>query len=165
MKNLSSVMAKTNNNFIFDTCKYRSFLTITAKNIQAQTDTFKPALGTGRVSVASTLVQPDGKILVAGDFNSINTSPINGIARFNPDGTLDASFNTGGGADGTVNSLALQADGKIIIAGTFTGYDSVDVGRIARLNANGRSIRRLILAEAELTTQFLRRKFWQAVKF
>ena len=113
------------------------FLTITADNISAQTDDFKPAISNGAVSVAGALVQPDGKILVAGDFNSINTSPINGIARFNPDGTLDASFNTGSGADGAVNSIALQADGKIIIAGTFNAYDGVDVGRIARLNADG----------------------------
>ena len=112
-------------------------LTIAAENIKAQTDDFKPALGNGAVSVTETLVQPDGKILVAGDFSSINNSPINSIARFNADGSLDTSFNTGSGAEGAINGMAIQPDGKIIITGTFTAFDSVTVGRVARLNADG----------------------------
>ena len=106
-------------------------------NANAQVDNFSPAIGNGAVSVTKTLIQPDGKILIAGDFNNINNSPINGIARLNPDGTLDTSFNTRGGADGVINALDLQTDGKIIVAGTFTAFDGVAVGRIARLNADG----------------------------
>ena len=113
------------------------FLTITAENIKAQVDSFSPALGSTSVSVTETLIQPDGKILVTGDFNSVNSTPINGIARFNNDGTLDASFNTKGGADGTINAIGLQTDGKIIVAGAFTAFDGFSVGRVARLNTDG----------------------------
>ncbi|HNP53464.1 MAG TPA: delta-60 repeat domain-containing protein, partial [Ferruginibacter sp.] len=80
-------------------------------------------------------VQPDGNILIAGAFTTFNGKPANRIARIWPDGSLDASFNPGGaGADGSVNKIALQADGKIILAGSFTQYNGSPAIRILRLN-------------------------------
>lgn len=55
-------------------------------------------------------------------------------------GTIDPSFNPiglGDGANNTVVAIALQPDGKILIGGFFTMYNSTPRSRIARLNADG----------------------------
>jgi uncharacterized delta-60 repeat protein len=79
----------------------------------------------------------DGKVLVAGEFSHINGVPVRNIARFLPDGSLDASFDAGTGPDGRVNSLCLDAGGKILIAGTFKMVNGVARRAVARLHANG----------------------------
>jgi hypothetical protein len=48
--------------------------------------------------------QADGKILVGGDFTTIHGSTRSGVARLNPDGSIDAGFQIGSGAAGTVGS-------------------------------------------------------------
>jgi uncharacterized delta-60 repeat protein len=82
-------------------------------------------------------LQTDGKILIAGFFTSYNGIARNRIARLNPDGSLDDSFNPVTGANSCVNSLALQTDGKILIVGWFTAYNGTARNRIARLNMDG----------------------------
>lgn len=98
---------------------------------------FNPVLGGDSGIVFGSVVQPDGKILVSGYFNVVNGANRNYIARFNADGTLDNSFNTGSGANAEVFAMALQADGKIVIGGLFTGFNGTAVNRIARLNPDG----------------------------
>ena len=66
--------------------------------------------------VHAVVVQPDGKILVGGDFKSVLGTERNGIARLNADGTLDMAFNPNAR---TVYAIALQADGKILVGGNF----------------------------------------------
>jgi uncharacterized delta-60 repeat protein len=83
------------------------------------------------------VVQQDGKIIVAGDFQFVNAAPRNRIARFNADGSLDTTFNIGTGANAPILALALQPDGKILIGGIFTAYNGVPRNRVARLNADG----------------------------
>lgn len=100
-------------------------------------NTFRPTLAGVAATISRTLVQPDGKILVAGLIHVVNGASKNGIARFNPDGTLDTTFNTKSGANGSILALGLQSDGKIIIGGTFTNYSGQTVGNIARLNPDG----------------------------
>ena len=88
--------------------------------------------------VWTTCVQPDRKILIGGNFTSYNGVAVNRIARLNSDGSLDATFNVGGsGASWDVKSIALQSDGKIIIAGWFTSYNGTSRKGIARLNSDG----------------------------
>ena len=103
--------------------------------------TFAPRLGTsdplGSVSVYGLELQPDGKVLVGGEFISINDVTRNRIARLNADGSLDATFNPGSGANGDVRALALQADGKVLLGGGFTSINGALCNRVARLNANG----------------------------
>ncbi len=95
-------------------------------------------VGTGPGSVVRTIaIQPDGKIIIGGQFNSFDGITINCIARLNADGTLDESFTVGTGANGEVLSTALQPDGKIIIGGEFNSYNGTAINRIARLNADG----------------------------
>ena len=68
--------------------------------------------------VLATVVQPDGKTIIAGGFTSVLGVPRNNIARLNADGTLDTGFNPKSNFE--VNSVAVQADGKILIGGRFS---------------------------------------------
>ncbi|MEZ5428552.1 MAG: hypothetical protein R2747_20065 [Pyrinomonadaceae bacterium] len=81
-------------------------------------DQFLPVFGTNG-SVYRTKVQPDGKIIAVGGFNQANGAQRIRIARFNPDGTLDPSFDpmiyTTLSPFGDFGPVALQADGKILI--------------------------------------------------
>jgi uncharacterized delta-60 repeat protein len=81
--------------------------------------------------------QNDGKILVGGDFDFVNGVRIRGIARLNADGTLDNTFHTGTGFGGYVNEMAIQPDGKIVVAGIFNSYDNQAAFYVARLKADG----------------------------
>src|SRR5476651_2660840 len=87
---------------------------------QSALDGFDPnANGLIRVFV----VQPDGKILIGGDFTTLSPNggvavTRNHIARLNSDGTLDTAFNPN--ANGAVNVIAVQADGKILVGGSFS---------------------------------------------
>jgi uncharacterized delta-60 repeat protein len=94
--------------------------------------------GTGASYTVNTInVQADGKIIIGGEFTSFDGTSINRIARLNSDGTLDATFNVGTGADGSINSSVLQSDGKLIIAGSFQDFNGTSLGKIARLNTDG----------------------------
>jgi uncharacterized delta-60 repeat protein len=97
-------------------------------------------LGGANNSVYGIALQEDGKLVIGGLFTSVNgTAGVNRIARLNADGTLDTAFNTGlGGANGSVNCVAVQADGKMLMGGLFTNVNgTTGVNRIARLNADG----------------------------
>ncbi len=59
------------------------------------------------------------------------------MARLNADGTLDASFNPGAGANGGVFSLAVRADGKIVLGGIFTLFNNIACQRVVLLNSDG----------------------------
>lgn len=89
--------------------------------------------------VAAIELQSDGKILVAGTFRSLGGATRNSIGRLNGDGSLDFEFRPNAdGANGSVRSVALQSDGKILIGGEFTAFDGIARGRLARLDTNGR---------------------------
>lgn len=87
-------------------------------------------------AVRSTAVQPDGKVLVGGDFTMILGQPRNNIARLNADGTLDAGFNPN--ADLGVDCMVLQPDGKIIVAGAFSQIGGTARAKLVRLNPDGK---------------------------
>ncbi|MBI3416832.1 MAG: hypothetical protein HY043_16200 [Verrucomicrobia bacterium] len=94
--------------------------------------------GTGADGIVRALaVQSDGKVLLAGDFREIDGYRRVRLARLNADGSLDESFDPGEGAGDSVNALALQADGKILIGGFFTSYDQRRRNFLARLGADG----------------------------
>lgn len=95
------------------------------------------AKSTGPTAVNSILPLPDGKILIAGNFWTVAGIARNSIARLNPDGSLDGSFDPGAGATPAITSAALQPDGKIIVVGDFGTFDHVVLGGIARLNPDG----------------------------
>jgi uncharacterized delta-60 repeat protein len=96
-------------------------------------------VGTGaNNSIRTTSIQSDGKVIIGGAFTSYNGTGRNYIARLNSDGSLDTTFVIGTGATGgSVLTILIQTDGKIILGGIFTGYNGTAVNRIARLNTDG----------------------------
>lgn len=102
------------------------------------------------MEVDALLLQPDGKVIVAGLIRTQNSGQLfsglsSGVLRLNEDGTVDTGFDIGAGAHlegdaGTparVHALALQSDGKVLVGGAFTGFRGVTARRIARLNTDG----------------------------
>lgn len=95
--------------------------------------------GTGLNSSAQgMIIQPDNKIILVGLFSSYNGITSNRIVRLEEDGTIDSSFNTGSGFDGSIiGGIKLQDDGKILVGGSFSSYTGVYAGRIIRLENDG----------------------------
>lgn len=87
-------------------------------------------------TVKEIVLQPDGKILIIGDFLAFDGISRKNIARLNADGTLDITFNPGNGANG-IETIAVQADGKILIGGYFSTYNFASRSCFARLNSDG----------------------------
>ena len=85
--------------------------------------------------IKALTIQPDGKVLVGGNFSNPYQVGSSNFVRVNPNGLQDTTFIPS--VNGAVNSIALQPDGKIIIGGSFTSVNSVTRNRIARLNADG----------------------------
>ncbi|MCA1624667.1 MAG: FG-GAP-like repeat-containing protein [Acidobacteria bacterium] len=81
------------------------------------------------------LTQPDGSILVGGNFSLINNSSRLNFARLKPNGTLDSGFFPGG-ANGEVRTIVRQADGRILVGGDFSIIGDVMRLSIARLNVS-----------------------------
>src|SRR6185369_11981838 len=76
--------------------------------------------------VRCAVVQPDGKVIVGGEFTSVNGISRIRVARLYASGFLDPSFNPGSGVTAgtfdptSVDSVTLQQDGKVIIGGNFS---------------------------------------------
>lgn len=111
------------------------------------------SLGNGDDSAKAMVVQADGKIIVAGTSTSTGGSSNIVIERFNSDGTLDATFGADGNSDGTpdgvvnldlgtssddAKAVAIQADGKIVVAGNSTPTGGSSNVVLARLDKNGK---------------------------
>jgi len=84
-------------------------------------------------------LQPDGTVLVGGQFTSFNGLPGGEVVRLYADGSVDTNFSAviTAGDEPTVNSLAVQPDGKILVGGIFSGINGATCVNIARLNADG----------------------------
>ncbi len=88
-------------------------------------------------AVLGLAVQADGRILAGGGFTQIAGQSSQRLARLYADGRYDASFSVAGTTNNSVLSLAVQADGKVLVGGSFTQIVGQSRGGIARLNANG----------------------------
>ncbi|WP_175455537.1 T9SS type A sorting domain-containing protein [Winogradskyella thalassocola] len=99
--------------------------------------TFNVGTGVNNGGIHVVAIQADGKVIIGGWFSSINGILVNRIARLNTDGSLDTTFNVGTGANSEIEEITIQADGKIIIGGSFTSYNGISINRIARLNTDG----------------------------
>ena len=89
-------------------------------------------------SVFTTAIQPDGKVLIGGDFTHLEGSSMPYVARLNSNGAMDTTFvPTGTGLNGLVQSLALQPDGNVVAGGFFTSYNAVSRSNLARLTSTG----------------------------
>lgn len=112
---------------------------ITCRNSNGSRNTlFDNGPGTGADNgIRSTVVQPDGKIIIGGSFNYYNGVLKSRIARLNVDGSNDNTFLTGLGFNSDVLLVLLQPDGKIIVSGYFTKYKGLPVDPVVRLNVDG----------------------------
>ncbi|MGI8788391.1 MAG: FG-GAP-like repeat-containing protein [Pyrinomonadaceae bacterium] len=77
-----------------------------------------------------------GRIVVSGGFNE-NGVIVYKIVRLNPNGDTDNSFAANIGIPGSIAVLAIQADGKIVVFGSFTRINGVRRANLARLNSDG----------------------------
>jgi uncharacterized delta-60 repeat protein len=97
----------------------------------------------GHVSVVTVL--PNEKIMVSGKFYAYNGVSNPGFIRLNNDGTQDQSLTFGGlksfasssSPFDNISSIVSQPDGKFVIGGEFTVYNSITTNRIVRLNYDG----------------------------
>ena len=82
------------------------------------------ALGSGpNGRVRSLQIDTSGRILIGGDFTTVGGVARGRIARLNSNGTLDLNFNPGlGFANGSVNTLAIDAAGNVLVGGSFTNF-------------------------------------------
>ncbi|WP_240345220.1 T9SS sorting signal type C domain-containing protein [Flavobacterium sp. CLA17] len=95
-------------------------------------------LGSGfNNQVYAMAIQPDQKIIVGGNFSLYNNAPANRIVRLLPDGLPDVSFNVGLGANAIIDVIIIQPDGKILVGGRFTSFNSHLFPGLVRLNSNG----------------------------
>ncbi len=106
-----------------------------------------PFTGGGLTNGYKPVVQPDGRIIITGNFTAVNGITRPRVARLNPDGSHDTSFAPSGFTNTTlVRGALVQPNGQIVIAGRFTvpaSYAANPSGRtynylpLLRLNANG----------------------------
>jgi len=111
--------------------------------------TFATNLGTGFSNTVQVVkVQVNGDILVGGNFTSFNGTNVNRLIRLTTTGSVDSIFLTNIGTgilknsnisctQGTPYAIAQQVDGKIIVGGDFSIFNSLPLSKIFRLNTNG----------------------------
>lgn len=93
-------------------------------------------VGTGLNAIGRIVkIQPDGKILVGGNFTDYDGNSVDRLIRLNTDGSLDSSFSVS--LNDEVMDLVVQPDGKILIGGKFTQCNSVTRKYIVRINSDG----------------------------
>jgi uncharacterized delta-60 repeat protein len=141
--NVKTIAIQTDGKIIlggdFTTFNAFSRARISRSNVDGVRDaTFNPVAGFENYSTVSCIVrQTDGKIIAGGGFTIFNDFPSIRIVRLNVDGSIDLTFDTGLGFNGTVYCFAIQSDGKIIVGGDFTSYNGSAINRIIRLNTDG----------------------------
>jgi uncharacterized delta-60 repeat protein len=121
----------------FNDTQYRG---IARLNTDGSLDTnFQHGMGgvTFNTVVRAIALQTDSKVVIGGDFNTVNGVTRYAIARLNTDGSLDTGFTNGIGANDRVLAIAIQPDGKVLIGGAFDAVNGVTRNGIARLNSDG----------------------------
>lgn len=98
-------------------------------------------------TVNRIVVQPDGKIVVAGDFSAARnnsggtTNGVLNLARFNTDFSVDTAFTLNTGTNSAIYWMEQQVDGALLIGGSFTsvqsGISSNPRSKLARIGSNG----------------------------
>ncbi len=91
-------------------------------------------------TVLSIARQTDGSLIVGGNFTDYNGVAAANITRLDADGTVDAAFAAAvgtGANNGFVRTVAIEASGKLLVGGDFTGFNGTAVNGLIRLNADG----------------------------
>ena len=98
---------------------------------------FNPGAGVSDGGIFALALQPDGKIIIAGSFTTNSPVSRQFIARVTSNGSSDPTFNAGYIGGSYIQTLALQPDGKLVVAGPFTSINGYSRAGLARLNTNG----------------------------
>lgn len=100
---------------------------------------FDPGTGAASGEVRAFLPLPDGSLLVGGAFSSFNGTAAQSLVRLDASGAVDPSFglDSGFAAGSVVHALALQADGRVVVAGKFTSYAGAARTNVLRIAADG----------------------------
>ena len=112
--------------------QFKSVLRLNSDGTLDSTFTSIPNTSGGAVKKAKAL--PNGKILLCGAFSSPNGNQRFWLARYNFDGTYDASYATE--INGSCEDVEVQPDGKYLIAGYFTSVNSGAKTGLARFNTD-----------------------------
>jgi uncharacterized delta-60 repeat protein len=88
-------------------------------------------------SVTAIALQSDNKVIVDGSFTTMGGYPSLYLARLNTNGITDESFGTNFWANGAINAVAIQPDGRMILGGYFTSINGTNRNYVARLMTNG----------------------------
>jgi uncharacterized delta-60 repeat protein len=139
--NVSSIAIQNNGKIIvvgnFTTYQGVSAGGIIRLNPDGTIDTsFNSGLGFGG-PVSGVAIQNDGTIICVGAFPSYDTTLASTIISLNSNGSINTSFDYGSGLNGANNSVAIQSDGKVIVAGSFTTYRGSNSRNIVRINTDG----------------------------
>jgi uncharacterized delta-60 repeat protein len=108
------------------------------------------SIGDGDDRIASLVLQADGRIVASGSCATASGSLLTDFcaARYNPDGSLDSSFGSGGKilivmssatdySRGHVDGMAIDAVGRIVLVGTCRFVNTSNTVCVARVNADG----------------------------
>lgn len=109
-------------------------------NVVGQAGGLDPSFSSGAGAngeVKVMTVQKDGMQVLAGSFTEFQGSTANKLVRIQRNGQKDANFNVGSGPNGDVNAIAVNADGGVLVGGTFTSFDGSPAGRLVRLTSFG----------------------------
>lgn len=102
---------------------------------------FQPRLGGGEnIEVLVVRLQADGCLLVGGRFRTVDDQPRSCVVRLTQQGSLDPAFDPGDGPEdnfAAVHDLAIQQDGKVLVAGVFTKFNGAGREGLARLMPDG----------------------------
>ncbi|MCG2611387.1 T9SS type A sorting domain-containing protein [Flavobacterium sp. SM15] len=89
-------------------------------------------------TIENAFIQPDGSIIVTGDFTTFNSISKRSMVRVLSNGQLDTSFvGHTGTNDLNIIDVKFQPDNKILVYGGFNQYSGVNCKRIIRLNPDG----------------------------
>lgn len=132
---LTNVQANVTGNY--DVIVSNSFSTVTSLTASVTVNLAVPESNspTANGPVFSSAIQPDGRILFGGSFNTLGGQSRNMIGRSHTNGSVDLGFNPG--ANGTVQTFLVRPDGKIFVGGLFTTVASQTRRSLARLNYAG----------------------------
>lgn len=83
--------------------------------------------------VLAAVLLDSGQVVIGGNFSVISGKSKGSVARLNVDGSVDPNYNAGAGVDASVQSLAAQFDGAVLVGGFFAAVDGVSRNGIARL--------------------------------
>jgi uncharacterized delta-60 repeat protein len=99
--------------------------------------TFQNKGATASWDISTAAIQSDGCIILAGRFKKFENQKKRKLIRILPDGSFDKLFEVGYDINRSIFDIAIQADGKIWVAGSFTRFKGQKTNQLVRLHSDG----------------------------